>query len=298
MNIANTIVIGVNKAGSTSIYRYLSGHPDVSLSKKKETCFFLMSSPNETLDAYDYSKFWDSSEKKTCYFEATPGYFYGGKVLIDEIRRVCGSPKLILVLREPTARTISFYKFMKSQFYLDDGLSFNEYVRRCLSNEFKDKEVSGRLPYSAIERSCYDLFIDDWVNEFKDDLLITFFDELVTNPDGFLEKLCKHIGIGNPNYSCSNLPAENKTRSYDNKILHSIALKINNRLERFFMNFPLIKSLIMKIYLRINYSGNENEVPENEVDKLNDIFYSHNKILSKKLKHYYPDLVLPKWLEL
>jgi hypothetical protein len=39
--LANLIIAGINKAGSTSLFHYLSAHPDVSGSIDKETCYFL-----------------------------------------------------------------------------------------------------------------------------------------------------------------------------------------------------------------------------------------------------------------
>ncbi len=39
--LANLIIAGVNKAGTTSLFYYLSAHPEICGSKDKETCYFL-----------------------------------------------------------------------------------------------------------------------------------------------------------------------------------------------------------------------------------------------------------------
>ena len=39
--VANTIIAGVNKAGTTSLFVSLSGHPEVAPAAVKETKYFL-----------------------------------------------------------------------------------------------------------------------------------------------------------------------------------------------------------------------------------------------------------------
>jgi len=38
--LPNLLIIGAAKAGTTSLHRYLSFHPEIFMSKKKELCFF------------------------------------------------------------------------------------------------------------------------------------------------------------------------------------------------------------------------------------------------------------------
>ncbi|RMF23048.1 MAG: sulfotransferase, partial [Cyanobacteria bacterium J083] len=40
MNKPNFVIAGVQKAGTTSVYNYLSQHPEVYMSPVKETNFF------------------------------------------------------------------------------------------------------------------------------------------------------------------------------------------------------------------------------------------------------------------
>ena len=114
-NLPNLIIAGVNKAGTTSLFQYLSWHPDIFSSKVKETCFYLPARYEEEmqdLDIYkDFFKGYDGKEKYL--MESTPGYFYGEKRIIDRMSEdLPDDIKIILLIREPVSRALSFYKFM------------------------------------------------------------------------------------------------------------------------------------------------------------------------------------------
>ena len=60
MVVANAIIAGVTKAGTTSLFQYLHAHPDVCPSSTKETLFFKdHSTPDRAQAAVaEYAQFW------------------------------------------------------------------------------------------------------------------------------------------------------------------------------------------------------------------------------------------------
>src|SRR6478672_9942638 len=87
-NLANLLLAGVGKAGTTSLYWYLSQHPGVCRSTTKETRYFL---PLSTVDAdmsgqlpavSEYAAYFARCRKERYRIEATPHYFHGGERLI------------------------------------------------------------------------------------------------------------------------------------------------------------------------------------------------------------------------
>ena|ERR1051325_529510 len=85
-NLPNFIIAGVNKSGTTSVFQYLHGHPQVCCSLDKETGYFLPLRYNQSLEPIRiyHEQFADCNNKKIIT-EATPGYFYGGMKLAQGI---------------------------------------------------------------------------------------------------------------------------------------------------------------------------------------------------------------------
>ena len=115
-NLPNFIIAGVNKAGTTSVFQYLNGHPQVCVSRDKETGYFLpyrYGQKGEPIEKYT-EQFLDHKNEKIIV-EATPGYFFGGFPLAiamhDTVQQDC---KVLIILREPVSRLVSFYRAKKN----------------------------------------------------------------------------------------------------------------------------------------------------------------------------------------
>jgi hypothetical protein len=107
-NLPNFIIIGAMKGGTTSLYRYLASHPEVSVSKRKETDFFL--------GRHEYRRglSWYSAQfrkRTTAIGEASPNYtkrhLWDG--VPERISRTLPEVKLIYVVRDPIRRILSHY---------------------------------------------------------------------------------------------------------------------------------------------------------------------------------------------
>ena len=131
--LPNLIIAGVNKAGTTSLYAYLAQHPQAGASAVKETCHFLPLRYGEPMPAIrDYQAQFAGVAGKPVRFESTPGYFYGGQVLIDGLQNALGGDlKIVLIFREPVGRLVSFFNFKKSTLELPADLTLADYVDRC-----------------------------------------------------------------------------------------------------------------------------------------------------------------------
>src|SRR5688572_28937982 len=94
--LANLIIAGVNKAGSTSMFHYLSAHPEITGSKDKETCYFLPIRYNKTVAPIEeYAAQFDQSSGARYRLEATPGYMSGGAKMAHTIAQTLDEVKII-----------------------------------------------------------------------------------------------------------------------------------------------------------------------------------------------------------
>ena len=132
--LPNLLIIGVPKAGTTSIFSYLNLHKDVFGSNPKEPGYFHPLRWGEKLaNIAKYEKAFSGYSNQKYAMEATPGYFYGGKKVSDKMKNLLPNSKVIIVLRNPVQRLFSFYKYKLSLGHIDSGLSFDDYLEKCKS---------------------------------------------------------------------------------------------------------------------------------------------------------------------
>jgi len=155
MNKTNLIVAGVHKSATTSLYNYFGSHPMVYRPLKKELHFFTPLVYNKPIGTVNmYASFFSNAEDSIQYLlDVSPSYLYGGNQLIQQIKKYCDKVKVIIMLRNPTNRFVSFYKqgvkrgviqkntslksfFLESQMayskYRQTGIHIDSFVNRSL----------------------------------------------------------------------------------------------------------------------------------------------------------------------
>jgi len=262
--LPNLIVAGVNKAGTTSIFEYLARHPKVCVSSVKETCYFLplryKGGKMQDISRYE-SLFARCSKEKPIVMEATPGYFYGGANLATGIRDVIPNVKIVILLRDPAARCVSFFTFMKSMLLLDSQMSFASYVERCQSLSSHDLQQEKNNPYFGLEGGFYNKYIYDWFDVFGPNIKIIFFEDLKGSPRQVMEDLCAWLEINGDFFQSFDFSIANQTAYFKYRWLHGVAIAVNRSFENFFRRHPLVKQAIKKMYARFNLQAiNKNEI--------------------------------------
>ena len=305
MTLPNLVIAGVVKAGTTSLYSYLSLHPDICCSTVKETCYF---------SYYRYGQ-WDSRYKNSeepfkqyqGYFshynhqkyimEATPGYFEGGKKLALAIKNTLGDKvKIIIILREPISRLVSFFKYKKSMLELEQELNFTEYIKRCESLPPQERRNNKNDKYWGIEGGLYANYLEDWLDVFEDSIYIAFLDDLKNNPQLFLAKICAWLKIENQVFKSQELTIENKSLNYKNKYLQELAILVNTKAEKFWRANAGLKRALRNAYYRFNGIQYQEAINEKTLDYLRSIYQPYNQKLAAQLSaRNYTDL--PQWLQ-
>ena len=114
LRVPSFIIAGVQRCGTTSLSRYLSWHPQVLFSPKKEVHYF------DRDDRYpDHEWYRDQfglerleerlkQEERVIFGEGTPMYAFR-EDCIERIYQYDPEIKLILILRDPVKRAISQY---------------------------------------------------------------------------------------------------------------------------------------------------------------------------------------------
>ena len=228
--------------------------------------------------------------------EATPGYFEGGAKVAQTIKNTLGdNVKIIIIFREPISRLISFFKYKKSMLELDQELNFEEYLQQCEALPPQERVIKENDTYWGIEGGFYANYLEDWLNVFDDSVYIGFFDELKSNPQLFLSKICTWLDIDSVMFESQELNVENKSLDYKNKYLQQLALFINIKAEKFWRANSGIKRTLRNIYYNLNGLPHQENISEQTLKYLQSLYQPYNqKLAAQLLARNYTDL--PQWL--
>lgn len=174
------IIIGSMKSGTTSLYRWLAAHPDIGMSRDKETDYFVAEK------SYSRGANWYSAQfapGRKVYGEASPNY-----TKADDFRGVPGrikaalpDVKLIYLVRDPVDRFVSQYRHSWTMGEI--SMSPSELPR---THEYAH----------ILNTSRYARQVDAYLSEFEADrLLLLDFDELVGAREEMLAEVQRFIGV-------------------------------------------------------------------------------------------------------
>ena len=172
-NKPDFLIIGAQKCGTTSLFHFLSQHPDLGLPTKKELHFFDLQY-NKGIEWY-YSLFPKKSFlKKKLTGEASPFYLFHSLVP-ERVFHHLPKIKIIVLLRNPIDRAYSQYNHQR-KLGNEPIQSFEEAIvneeGRIAAEEGKLKkgEINENLAYrrySYVERGFYSVQIDRWLQYFS-----------------------------------------------------------------------------------------------------------------------------------
>ena len=165
--LPNFIIVGAPKAGTTSIYRYLSKHPEVFMSSPKEINYFSIDQI-ESQNLYynyfkvksliEYEKLFDGVTNETAIGEGSVSYLFY-KETPAKIKNIIPDVKIIILLREPISRAFSHYLMDNKLGLVNDSFE-NIIFKTSISdkqNLYYQQYVELGLYYKQIKR-YFDIF--------------------------------------------------------------------------------------------------------------------------------------------
>lgn len=283
--IPNLYIIGVYKGGTTSLHNYLIKHPLIDQGKQKETHyldkFVYQELSSDRVSPEEYAKMF---KKSNCEYllESSPSYLYGSKELIKFIKSYSSSPRIILLLRNPKDRFISYYRYLHSKDIIKDD--FKSFVKNCRKNYNYEDPLQKGIYQNALKEGLYINYLKNWMEEFSNNLMILFTEDLKNDPQHEMDKIFSFLNLDPIIYSKQDFILANKTINPKSKFIHNSLSSLNLRR----IIHPKVYNKLIQIYRRIN-SQKEIKITQKETILLDDFYNVPNRKLFEYLKRS------PKW---
>lgn len=209
------IVIGVQKGGTSSMYKYLESHPELKLSYRKQLHFF-DKNPHRGMNYYMASFPLKSFNGKYKTGEASPYYIYHPHVP-KRIKDALPKTKIIAMLRNPIDRAYSHYVMKVDQGW-ESIPTFEEAIdqeaqrigpdfQRMVDDPgFYSNDVRN---FSYLSRGHYYEQLKRWYDQFdRDQILVLNSEQFFADPMTGLRKVYDFVGISD--YKPTDLKVHNK----------------------------------------------------------------------------------------
>ncbi|NEO31535.1 MAG: sulfotransferase [Symploca sp. SIO3C6] len=188
------LIIGVQKAGTTSIYNYLKQHPQVYMSPVKETNFLERDWENlapevinkngiDTLEKY--SQLFAGVKDEVAIGEASPNYLFHYESASARILRYLPDAKLIAILRNPIERAYSDYLM-----HIRDAIGAGK--SRTLSEQIKSRSNASFTLRKGLYYEQLKYFFDAFG---KEQVKVYLYDDFSKKPLDTIQDLYKFIGV-------------------------------------------------------------------------------------------------------
>lgn len=257
--LADFIIGGTEKSGTTSVFDWLSGHPQVGAASRKETDFFREASSGDAgVDARNYAAYFaHCNPGAKVWMEASPGYLGEAEHVAPRIRALVPQAKVLFVLRDPVERLYSTFHFHRGRLNLPQELEFGEYVQRCLAFEAGTREAAalGLDPWylRALRFGCYaDLLAIYRQHLPRAQIKVMFFEHLRIDELGFMRELSGFLDIDDAWWDSFQFRASNVTFSARLRGLHRIAVRTNALAEPLMRRYPAVKRSLVRAYKAVN----------------------------------------------
>lgn len=283
MNLPNTCIIGVQKAGSTSLTDWLGQHPDIYSNPRIKDLHYFVNEKWYAKGLDGLSDFHKDVEHEKIILHSAINYFYF-PIAAERLHQFNPNLKLILVLRNPVHRASSAYRY----FYKlgEEELSFEGALQR--EQEGKIEEAfSGKHSYLA--HGLYAKQLKHFLKFFSlDQMHILFYEDLMEDKEKSISGIFKFLKVDRhyvPSFEAKNFTGAPKSRGI-NKVISTLsrskALKGLNRLIPYNLKVSILEWIKEK---NTSKQGSVKiEIPAHSIEMMENYFKNDIEELGKMLK--------------
>ena len=297
--LANLLVAGVPKAGTGSMWAYLTQHPDICGADEKEVGYFNFYNPRrhsgEPPPVESYAQHFVHCGAQRYALDATPTYSYGGKPVIDAVQRILERPKIIITLRNPVDRLFSAYTFQRTLGNITGLRSFEEYLQICESRKRDGSDLVPRDHFHGLYIGYYADYVGLWLDAFGDDLRIVFVEDVSRDAHRVISGLFGWLEIDTEALSPADLAPRNKTQHARSSRVAQAVFALKRSTERMGLIPSRLREPLRTAYERVN-AGSAPRLDPATRRHVEDLYRESNTETARILvAHGYGSL--PDWLQ-
>ena len=244
MTLPNFLIIGVQKAGTTTLYNYLKQHPQIYMSPLKEPHFFSYGCDKNSTTKLSFISNWEAYQDlfqkvsdQTATGEASTSYLYHPRAA-ERICHCLPKAKLIAILRDPAEGTYS-------KFLMDYRWQFDVF-NQC--NPLEDFAQAIQQSPSIHVHGRYFKKLQRYLALFqKEQLKICLFEDLKTNPDNLLQDIFQFLGVDKKFHVDKSISVYNSGGIAKNKLVYTSLDKLRRSFNTTLQPF-IPKGLHKQIY--------------------------------------------------
>ena len=197
MTLPNFILAGFPKCGTTSLYHYLAGHPEIFMSALKEPHYFaaeeltqdsFFDAEVKTLEEYE-ALFAESGRAKSIGEASTlyPYFEAAGR----RIRETLPDVRILMVIRQPAERSHSAFGHLQQSGQATDT-TFKHLARQWLRREGDPASIRLRF----FEGSRYSQYLPAYQALFPPERLrVILYDDLKADPAGTMREIFAFLEV-------------------------------------------------------------------------------------------------------
>jgi hypothetical protein len=293
------VLAGFPKCGTTSVAETLVRHPEVCGAfphlRTRHFTPLLYDAAAELPSTDDYARHYRRWTDERIRLDDTPVWVYGGARIAAAVHRVLGRPRVLIMLREPAARTSSYLTWKKRHGELDQNLRLADYVRECERLGPRAVDTAELNPYSGLYGSDYARYLPAWLDEFGADLRVGFLDDLATDPLAFYRALASWLEIDPDGFTVESLQVANTAKAVRNPRAERAIRGVGRRVQPLARHVPAVYRLLRDGARKVNMRDATSGARTDDTAELRGFFAAGLPALAE-LVHGHELDELPHWL--
>lgn len=264
------MIVGAQKAGTTSLKNYLGEHPEILSHPQTEFAYFSDDESHVNDYSKAYSRHFTKGKPDAKLVVAKSASMYTSPMALQRLMEHNSNCKIVFILRDPVKRAISSFNMETS------NAATNETVE-SLIEAIKDPITNKKSNFNYIERGLYAKQYESLISFFPEGNIKTLlFEDLQKSSLEMIQELYQWLEIDH-NYLPNLDIKHNTTRQSKSKIMAKVLNKLrqNNNPVKRFAKTVLPYSIFSKIGQLLMDSNKSKKSPQKTPEEVTHFLYDY-----------------------